>query len=89
VILIDKESILANLEDYMTKTKNTLYAINTRIPLDLAEKMNNHLAITKKSASAFIMDAIIEYMNLIYDKEHKPTKALQIDRFAAEIERNH
>ena len=47
----------------MTKNKNnTLYAINTRIPFDLADKMNSHLAITKKSASAFIMDAIVEYL---------------------------
>lgn len=67
--------------------KNTLYAINTRIPLDLAEKMNNHLAITKKSASAFIMDAIVEYLDQIYEENYKPTKSLQIDKFAAEIER--
>ena len=76
----------------MTKVKNeknnTLYAINTRIPLDLAEKMNNHLAITKKSASAFIMDAIVEYLHQIYDENYKPTKSLQIDKFAADIERN-
>ena len=73
----------------MTKNKNnTLYAINTRIPLDLAEKMNNHLAITKKSASAFIMDAIVEYLEQIYSVNYKPTKSLQIDKFAADIERN-
>jgi len=75
----------------MTKTKNnthnTLYAINTRIPLDLAEKMNSHLAITKKSASAFIMDAIVEYLDQIYSENYKPTKSLQIDKFAADIER--
>ena len=71
----------------MTKNKNnSLYAINTRIPLDLAEKMNNHLAITKKSASAFILDAIEEYLEQIYTDNYKPTKSLQIDKFAAEIE---
>jgi hypothetical protein len=72
----------------MTKNKNnTLYAINTRIPLDLADKMNDHLAITKKSASAFIMDAIVEYLEQIYSENYKQTKALQIDKFAADIER--
>lgn len=67
------------------KEKETLYAVNTRIDRKVAERMNELLAMTKKSTAAFVQDAIIEYLNQVFQKEYKPSKALQIDKFAANI----
>lgn len=69
------------------KNNESLYAINTRIPTPVANRMNELLSITKKTTSSFVCDAICEYLEQVYDENYKPTKALQIDKFAAEIER--
>lgn len=68
-------------------TTDTLYAINTRIDRDLAARMNELIGFTKKSTAAFVQDAIIEYLNQVFEENYKPSKALQIDKFAAQIER--
>ena len=70
------------------KNNETLYAVNTRISTDVAEKMNGLLTLTKKSTSAFVQDAILEYLDQVFNKNYKQSKALQIDIFAAQIERN-
>ena len=67
------------------KEKETLYAVNTRIDRKVAERMNQLLAMTKKSTAAFVQDAIIEYLNQVFQEEYKQSKALQIDKFAANI----
>ena len=69
------------------KNNESLYAINTRIPTPVANRMNELLSITKKTTSSFVCDAITEYLEQVYDENYKPTKALQIDKFAADIER--
>lgn len=69
------------------KNNESLYAINTRIPTETANRMNELLSITKKTTSSFVCDAITEYLAQVYDENYKPTKSLQIDKFAAEIER--
>ena len=72
----------------MKNKTNKLYAINTRIPIDLAEKMNSHLAITKQSASSFILDSVMEYLDLIYNKDYEPSKALKLNQYANELEKS-
>jgi hypothetical protein len=67
------------------REKETLYAVNTRIDRKVAERMNELLAMTKKSTAAFVQDAIIEYLSQVFQKGYKPSKALQIDKFAANI----
>ena len=69
------------------KNNESLYAINTRISTEMANRMNELLSITKKTTSSFVCDAINEYLSQIYEKKYEPSKALQIDKFAAEIER--
>ena len=69
------------------KNNETLYAVNTRISTNVAERMNGLLALTKKSTSAFVQDAILEYLNQVFDKNYKQSKPLQIDIFAAQIDR--
>lgn len=50
-------------------TTDTLYAINTRIDRDLAARMNELIGFTKKSTAAFVQDAIIEYLNQVFEKK--------------------
>lgn len=70
------------------KNNETLYAISARIPTETYERMNALVEITKKPVSALVHDSIVEYMELVFNEaKYKPSKSLQIDRFAAKIER--
>lgn len=68
----------------MNKT-DSLYAVNTRIERHVADEMNSLLAVTKKSTSAFVQDAVLEYLAQVNNPNYKPSKALQIDKFAREL----
>ena len=68
----------------MKKSEN-LCAVNTRIERHVADEMNSLLAVTKKSTSAFVQDAVLEYLAQVCEKEYKPSKALQIDKFAMDL----
>ena len=68
----------------MNKT-DSLYAVNTRIERHVADQMNALLAVTKKSTSAFVQDAVLEYLAQVMTDTYKPSKALQIDKFAMEL----
>lgn len=68
------------------KNNESLYAVSARLPTDTYEKMNKLVELTKKPISTLVHDAICEYMELVYNLKHKPSKSLQIDRFAVNIE---
>jgi predicted DNA-binding protein len=68
------------------KNNETLYAVSARLPTATYEKMNKLVELTKKPISTLVHDAIVEYMDLVYNINHTPSKSLQIDRFAVNIE---
>jgi predicted DNA-binding protein len=69
------------------KNNNTLYAVSARIPTETYERLSKLTALTKKATAALVHDALVEYLELVYNPNYKPSKALRIDRYAVEIER--
>ena len=70
------------------KKEEPMVAINCRIPKDVHTEMNELLQITKKSAAAFVADAVVQYIKLLpteEDTSKQLTKAMQIDRFAYQL----
>ena len=72
-------------DDMRPKKNIPQVAINCRIPEEVHQQMSGLLNITKKSAAAFISDAVVQYIALLpkeKDITKQLTNAMQIDRFA-------
>jgi len=72
----------------MKKTSKKDYiAINTRIPHEIYELMQESLLVTKKTIGAYVGDSIEQYTQLITNTGNKvpETKAMQIDKFAWQL----
>jgi hypothetical protein len=65
--------------------KEELIAVNCRIEKSLYGKMSSLTAITQKSAAAFVSNAIGEYISQCTSNEYKPSKSVEIDRFAYKL----
>ena len=66
-----------------------LVAVNCRIEKTLYEKMSALTKVTQKSAAAFVSNAINEYIDQCTQYEqYKPSKSLEIDRFAYSLNAN-
>ena len=68
------------------KNDETQYAVSTRIPTATYRKMEKLISLTKKTTASLVNDAICEYLEQVYDKNYKPSKSMQIDQFAVNIE---
>ena len=72
------------------KKEEPQVAINCRIPKEVHQEMTGLLAITKKSAAAFISDAVVQYIALLPTEDDitkQLTNAMRIDRFAIQLAR--
>ena len=74
----------------MKKTSKKDYiAINTRIPLEIYQQMQESLLVTKKTVGAYVADSVEQYTQLITNRGNKvpETNAMQIDKFAWHLSR--
>ena len=74
----------------MKKTSKKDYiAINTRIPLEIYQQMQESLLVTKKTVGAYVADSVEQYTKLITNRgnEVPETNAMQIDKFAWQLNR--
>lgn len=74
----------------MKKTSKKDYiAINTRIPLEIYQQMQESLLVTKKTVGAYVADSVEQYTKLITNRgnEVPETNAMQIDKFAWQLSR--
>lgn len=74
----------------MKKTSKKDYiAINTRIPLEIYQQMQESLFVTKKTVGAYVADSVEQYTKLITNtgNEVPETNAMQIDKFAWRLSR--
>ena len=71
------------------KSKEDSIAINTRIPKEVYEQMQESLRVTKKTIGAYVGDSIVQYTQLITTNESDAvqTNAMQIDKFAWQLHR--
>ena len=69
------------------KNQESLVAISTRIAPDVYDRMSKLSELTKKSTASLVQDAINEYVEQVFDTNYQPSKAMQIDQFAAKLER--
>ena len=69
------------------KKQETLVAISTRIAPQVYDRMLELTELTKKSTAALVQDAINEYIDQVFSRNYKPSKSMQIDQFAAQLER--
>mgnify|MGYP000607133636 CR=1 FL=1 len=79
-----------NTENKMTKkSKEDYIAINTRIPKEIYEQMQESLRVTKKTIGAYVGDSIVQYTQLITNTGNDvvETDSMQIDKFAWQLHR--
>ena len=70
------------------KNNESLYAVSARIPTETYNRMNKLIELTKKPVSSMVHDALVEYMQQVFDKaKYKPSRSLQIDQFAVNIDK--
>ena len=71
------------------KSKKDYVAINTRIPLEVYQQMQESLLVTKKTVGAYVADSVEQYTQLIINNGNKvpETDAMQIDKFAWQLSR--
>tara|TARA_A100001015_G_C14920998_1_gene684329 strand:+ start:926 stop:1153 length:228 start_codon:yes stop_codon:yes gene_type:complete len=68
-------------------SKKDYIAINTRIPVEVYQQMQESLLVTKKTVAAYVADALEQYTELITNtgKNVPETNAMRIDKFAWEL----
>ena len=74
----------------MKKTdKKESIAINTRIPKEVWDQMQESLGATKKSIGAYVGDSVVQYTQQITNNgsDVVETDAMQIDKFAWQLHR--
>jgi len=71
------------------KSKEDYIAINTRIPKEIYEQMQESLRVTKKTIGAYVGDSIVQYTQLITNTGNDvvETDSMQIDKFAWQLHR--
>lgn len=79
-----------NTKNKMKKTdKKESIAINTRIPKEVWDQMQESLGVTKKSIGAYVGDSVVQYTQQITNNgsDVVETDAMQIDKFAWQLHR--
>ena len=79
-----------NTKNKMTKkSKEDYIAINTRIPKEVFDQMQESLRVTKKTIGAYVGDSIVQYTQLITNTGNDvvETDSMQIDKFAWQLHR--
>lgn len=71
------------------KSKEDYIAINTRIPKEVFDQMQESLRVTKKSLCAYIGDSVVQYTQQITNNgsDVVETNSMQIDKFAWQLHR--
>ncbi|MBL18704.1 MAG: hypothetical protein CMC82_02595 [Flavobacteriaceae bacterium] len=69
----------------MTKHKE-LFSVSTRLSKETYDTLNKLCELTKKPIAAVIDDSLNEYFAQVFNKKYSPSKSLQIDKFAAQLE---
>ena len=67
------------------KNNDILCAVSTRVPTETHKRLVELAKITKKPTAALVNDALVEYLEQVYNKKYKPSKTLQIDQFAVAL----
>ncbi len=67
--------------------KETLVAVNCRIPKSIYEEVHQLTEVTQKSVAAFVTTAIREYIAQCTEINYTQSKTLIVDKFALELER--
>lgn len=67
------------------KNNDVLCAVSTRVPTETHNKLVQLAKITKKPTAALVNDALVEYLEQVYNKNYAPSKTLLIDRYAVAL----
>lgn len=67
------------------KNNEVLSAVSTRVPTETHKRLVELAKITKKPTAAIVNDALVEYLEQVYNKNYKPSKILKIDQFAVAL----
>lgn len=68
-------------------SKESLVAVNCRIPKSIYEEVHKLTEVTQKSVAAFVTTAIREYIAQCTQNNYTQSKTLTVDKFALELER--
>lgn len=69
----------------LMKNNEILCAVSTRVPTETHKRLTKLSEVTKKPVAALVNDALIEYLEAVYNKNYKPSKSLKIDQYAVNI----